>query len=125
MARKCCIIFCLVLWLVCPVRAGRPVLKSWQMTTAHGLPNNTVRCVFQDHRGRIWMGTQNGLACYDGNRVEVYALKDAGGEERIPGPKIRQIVEESGCGKMQAGLCRISGGSRTGAGFTASGRALR
>ena len=48
--------------VLCVVSAGADglVLKSWQMTTAHGLPNNTVRSVFQDHSGRIWMGTQNG-----------------------------------------------------------------
>lgn len=82
--------------VLCVVSAGADglVLKSWQMTTAHGLPNNTVRSVFQDHSGRIWMGTQNGLASYDGNRVVVHALNDAVGRERIPAPRIRQIAED-------------------------------
>ena len=82
--------------VLCVVSAGADglVLKSWQMTTAHGLPNNTVRSVFQDHSGRIWMGTQNGVASYDGNRVVVHALNDAVGRERIPAPRIRQIAED-------------------------------
>lgn len=31
-----------------------------------GLPDNSVNAVCQDDRGFLWMGTANGLACYDG-----------------------------------------------------------
>ncbi|GAB4025511.1 sensor histidine kinase [Spirosoma gilvum] len=43
-----------------------------QLTTANGLPENSVSCLLQDHLGFIWMGTQNGLVRYDGTRMTVY-----------------------------------------------------
>lgn len=38
-----------------------------QLTTADGLPNNTIRHIMQDSQGRIWICTSNGLCRYDGN----------------------------------------------------------
>src|SRR5881398_1879179 len=37
-----------------------------------GLSNNSVRCVFQDHKGFMWFGTYDGLNRYDGNSFKVY-----------------------------------------------------
>lgn len=37
-----------------------------------GLSQNEVHCILQDHRGLMWFGTQDGLNCYDGHRMEVY-----------------------------------------------------
>ena len=71
------------------------VVKSWQMTTAHGLPNNTVRCLMIDHKGQIWMGTQNGLACYNGNRVRTYVLDSCPDTSEVVNKKIRWIVEDN------------------------------
>ena len=54
------LLFCVCVLAVFDSRVyGKVILKSWQMTTFHGLPNNTVRCLHQDYRGRIWLGTQN------------------------------------------------------------------
>ncbi len=43
-----------------------------QLTIAHGLPHNTVRCILQDSEGFLWFGTPNGLARYDGYGFKVY-----------------------------------------------------
>jgi len=40
--------------------------RLMQLTTADGLTNNTVRIIIQDKRGRLWIGTSNGLSCFDG-----------------------------------------------------------
>lgn len=37
-----------------------------------GLSQSVVNCVFQDSKGYIWMGTQNGLNRFDGENFEVY-----------------------------------------------------
>lgn len=29
------------------------------------LPNNTINCITEDHRNRMWLGTRNGLVCFD------------------------------------------------------------
>ena len=40
-------------------------------TAKDGLPMNTVKKVFQDSRGYIWVGTQEGLARFDGVMEEL------------------------------------------------------
>lgn len=37
-----------------------------------GLSQNEVRSIVQDHRGLMWMGTQDGLNCYDGQVIKKY-----------------------------------------------------
>ncbi|MBZ0222072.1 MAG: PAS domain-containing protein [Dokdonella sp.] len=41
-------------------------------TTAHGLPQATVRAIAQDTTGFLWFGTQDGLARFDGYGFKVY-----------------------------------------------------
>jgi len=40
--------------------------------TVDGLSDNTVLCGLQDNYGFIWLGTSNGLNCYDGSSNIVY-----------------------------------------------------
>ena len=40
-------------------------LSSKQMKTSAGLPSNSVRCMFQDSKGFLWLGTLDGLTRYD------------------------------------------------------------
>ena len=42
-------------------------LRSHQIKTSDGLPSNTVRYIYQDSKGFLWLGTLNGLSRYDGN----------------------------------------------------------
>jgi signal transduction histidine kinase/ligand-binding sensor domain-containing protein len=44
-------------------------IRFEHLTIADGLPENSVRCMLQDHLGYIWMGTQSGLVRYDGNKM--------------------------------------------------------
>lgn len=37
-----------------------------------GLSNNYVTCIFQDSKGYIWIGTEDGLNRYDGKTVKIY-----------------------------------------------------
>jgi signal transduction histidine kinase/ligand-binding sensor domain-containing protein/DNA-binding response OmpR family regulator len=37
------------------------------MRTSDGLPNNSVRYLYQDSKGFLWLATLNGLSRYDGN----------------------------------------------------------
>ncbi|MDL2243354.1 hybrid sensor histidine kinase/response regulator, partial [Bacteroidales bacterium OttesenSCG-928-J19] len=47
-------------------------VRSRQISIADGLANNTVRCIMQDSKGFIWLGTLNGLNRYDGNSFQSY-----------------------------------------------------
>jgi ligand-binding sensor domain-containing protein/signal transduction histidine kinase len=42
-----------------------------------GLSQSVVNCVFQDSRGYIWVGTQNGLNRFDGYHFEIFSYNPA------------------------------------------------
>ena len=65
------------------------------LTISDGLPHNTVFCVLQDSDGYIWVGTQNGLAKYDGYTFEIYVSKAKGiDNQEFKGRKISEIYED-------------------------------
>lgn len=43
---------------------------SW--TVKNGLPVNGVECVYQSGKGYLWIGTQEGLLCFDGKRFKTF-----------------------------------------------------
>ncbi len=47
----------------------------------HGLPSDTIRAVTQDKDGVMWFGTDNGLAKYDGRRVQAVNLEGMNAEK--------------------------------------------
>lgn len=57
-----------------------PVFET--LSVENGLPENSVICILQDYLGYLWFGTQNGLARYDGYRMEVFQpfATDLGGK---------------------------------------------
>ena len=56
------------------VQAQSPTqnIKFKNLTSAEGLPQNTINCVIQDKQGMLWFGTSDGLNRYDGYRFKVY-----------------------------------------------------
>ncbi|MFQ3640871.1 MAG: two-component regulator propeller domain-containing protein, partial [Chloracidobacterium sp.] len=50
----------------------RPALRVF--TDRDGLPQNTVGAMTWDRQGRLWVGTQDGLACYNGQRWRTVAF---------------------------------------------------
>ncbi|MDQ2774897.1 MAG: hypothetical protein M3Y57_08240 [Acidobacteriota bacterium] len=50
--------------------------QGWQ--TAQGLPQNSVLAMAQTHDGYLWIGTEEGLARFDGLRFTVYDTRTAG-----------------------------------------------
>src|SRR5215510_11200440 len=74
--------------LVAPVslRAQRYNFKFY--TEEQGLQNLAVQVVHQDRAGFLWVGTQNGLFRYDGNRFIGF-----GKSEGLPGSRIESLHE--------------------------------
>ncbi len=72
-------------------RFRAPVFES--ITLEDGLPENTVNAALQDYLGYIWLGTQNGLARYDGYSMDVFKPdeRDSGS---ISGRFISTIYED-------------------------------
>ena len=53
------------------------------LTTEDGLSHNYVQSIYQDKDGFIWLGSDNGLNRYDGQRIDILVL--------IPNPLLEVI----------------------------------
>ncbi|GAB3959379.1 sensor histidine kinase [Spirosoma harenae] len=53
-------------------RQAVPRIRFEHLTTADGLPENSVTSILQDHLGLMWLGTQNGLVRYDGTTMTTF-----------------------------------------------------
>ncbi len=96
----------LLLWLVVagPVRALDPdksfhhyVRDTWSLQ--EGLPQISVQAIAQDRTGYLWVGTQSGLARFDGIRFVTFTPEDTPG---IPGIWIRSLYLDK-AGKLWIG----------------------
>lgn len=76
LATKCIVAICSLL-LVVPsagVAEAAWVARAWQ--TEDGLPQNSVNAVVQTRDGFLWVGTNGGLARFDGVRFRKFGLQD-------------------------------------------------
>ncbi len=62
-----------------------------------GLPVNEVFTISQDSTGLIWMGTNNGIVCYDGYEMKVFRQGDSKNSP-LPGNQITSIVHDKNLG---------------------------
>jgi ligand-binding sensor domain-containing protein len=47
-------------------------IRFQRITIAEGLSLSSVYCIFQDSKGFMWFGTEDGLNKYDGKNFKVY-----------------------------------------------------
>jgi len=64
------------------------------ITVEQGLPQNIVRCLWQDRKGFLWIGTVMGLIRYDGFRFLSFH-SDAGDPASLSGDEITCLLEDS------------------------------
>ena len=64
------------------------------ISTGQGLSQATVNCIFQDRKGFIWIGTNDGLNCYDGYSFSIYK-HNINDSLSISGNTITSIAEDS------------------------------
>lgn len=65
-------------------------VENWDID--NGLPQNTVTAICQSHDGYLWLGTQNGLARFDGVHFKTFSPETAPG---FPGNRISCLFEDS------------------------------
>ena len=65
------------------------VRQTW--AEDHGLPQNTISAVLQDHQGYLWLGTQEGLVRFDGVR---FVTLDAASTKALPSSRITALLED-------------------------------
>lgn len=63
------------------------------LTIENGLPQSTVETMIQDSKGFIWVGTNDGLARYNGYEFKIYR-NEYGKKESLVGNYIVKIVED-------------------------------
>ncbi len=74
-----------------PLPAG---VRHFDLTD--GLPHRQINCLLQDQTGLLWVGTERGLARFDGERFEVVGSDSAAaGTGLLAGP-INALAEEPG-----------------------------
>ena len=66
----------------CATPLARYRLETWQQE--HGLPADTVYAIAQGRDGMLYVGTEAGLARFDGLQVEHVALGSAGNAVHVP-----------------------------------------
>jgi ligand-binding sensor domain-containing protein len=79
-------------------------------TSTQGLPDNGIRCTAIDQYGFLWVGTQSGLARYDGSRFKIFQSNPLD-STTISGNTIDYIYSDAQ-GKIwischKSGLCRF------------------
>ena len=57
------------------VFASNPCNRFAHLSIDDGLPQNTANSILQDSQGFLWVGTQDGLACYDAYTFRVFKNK--------------------------------------------------
>lgn len=58
--------------------AGQEILRFEHFNTSRGLSQNTVTSILSDSKGFLWVGTNNGLNRYDGNKFRVFVNEENG-----------------------------------------------
>lgn len=90
---------------------GADDLRFTRVSVEKGLSHGVVRTVFQDRRGFLWIGTQNGLNHYDGYRFTIYRT-EPGVTHSLPGNTVTAIAETSGAaGTTPTGISRSRSGA--------------
>ncbi len=64
------------------------------ISTDQGLSQATVNCIFKDSKGFIWIGTNDGLNCYNAYAITIYKHV-SGDPHSISGNIITSIAEDS------------------------------
>jgi signal transduction histidine kinase/ligand-binding sensor domain-containing protein/DNA-binding response OmpR family regulator len=66
---------CLLGVLLCPLLFATDHPRIIRLGVEKGLSNNSIRCIYQDRDGFIWLGTFDGLNRYDGYEFKVFRNK--------------------------------------------------
>ncbi len=61
-----------ILFLALAVCAQQDNTRFDYLTVSEGLSSNTIRCIFKDHEGILWFGTDKGLNKYNGRSIKKF-----------------------------------------------------
>jgi signal transduction histidine kinase len=79
----------LVIAALCHQISPAQILDLQHYTVRQGLPSNNVTCLYQDSRGNLWIGTNDGLSMFDGKVFKNYGTIDG-----LPQSIITGLIED-------------------------------
>ena len=91
----------LFLLLSVSISAQLPRVMLRNYTTDQGLASSEVQKIYQDHLGYQWIGTDNGISCFNG-----YEFKNYGPLDGLEDPVVLQIDEDT---YNSLWVCTLSG----------------
>lgn len=69
--------------------------KYYNLTPADGLSQGSVNTVFQDDKGFIWIGTENGLNMWDGKEFKIFRKNFDENKNSVSHNYIKKIIYDS------------------------------
>ena len=93
MTQKRLLLVALFITLIFNTVYGGIELRSKQMRTSDGIPNNSVRYMYQDSKGFLWLATLNGLSRYDGNSFLTFR-PESGEKVSLADNRIYDLTED-------------------------------
>jgi len=75
-------------------QTGIEKVKFSRIANSYGLSNSNVRCILQDSKGFLWVGTEDGLNRFDGYGFKVYRKTEYGSTGLIKN-SINSLLEDS------------------------------
>lgn len=79
--------------LTLQVNGQRNAIEFDRLNVEHGLSQNTVYSILQDHKGYIWFGTDDGLNRFDGYTFKVYTNR-IGEEGTLSNNRVIALLED-------------------------------
>ena len=92
MSKKLIFLLLAAVWVAGPSAVAS--LKYDTLTSADGLSNSSVNCIYQDSTLMMWFGTWDGLNAYNGYGFRTYKFAPDNANT-ISNNVIRNIVEEA------------------------------
>ena len=87
----------ILFWVLTPIDSyaqKTSTARFENISAQNGLSNDEITCIFQDSRGYMWIGTQDGLNRYDGQIIRRYNC-DSKDENSLSSGKINDIEESA------------------------------
>lgn len=88
------LLLCLLGSAMCAVAQIPDYCHFTHLKNSDGLPHQQVEAMAFDHDGRLWIGTRNGLACYDGYGFTIY-YNDPEDSTSIPHNFVKNVLVDS------------------------------
>lgn len=88
--RRAIVSYVIIILCVCNHVKGQQVSLFQSITKKEGLPSNYVLSVSEDENGFLWLGTDKGLAQYDGFRWQTFNTDNG-----MPGNYVRMILPDN------------------------------